>query len=82
MADNTPTGPVELGADMDHSEHEKTYSLFISLTKYTSLVCVALLIAMAFAFFTTAGFFSGLILFLVICAVGAFLLRDVPTHIT
>lgn len=82
MADNTPTGPVELGAQMDYSEHEKTYSLFVSLTKYTSLVCIALLIAMAFTFFTSAGFFSGLILFLVICAAGAFLLRDIPAHIT
>ncbi len=82
MADNTPKGPVELGAEMDYREHEKTYSLFISLTKYTSLICVALLIAMAFTFFTTAGFFSGLILFLVITAVGSYLLRDVPTHIT
>lgn len=82
MADNTPTGPVELGAEMNYGEHEKTYSLFISLTKYTSLVCIALLVAMAFSFFTTAGFFSGLILFLVICGVGGFLLRGVPTHIT
>lgn len=82
MADNTPTGPIELGAEMDYSEHDKTYRMFISLAKYTSLVCLALLVAMAFAFFTPAGFFSGLILFLVICAVGGYLLRDVPTHIT
>jgi hypothetical protein len=82
MADNTPTGPIELGAQMDYSEHEKTYRMFISLAKYTSLICAALLIAMAFSFFTTAGFFSGLLLFIVVCAVGAFLLRDVPTHIT
>jgi hypothetical protein len=82
MAENTPKGPVELGAEMDYSEHDKTYSLFISLAKYTSLVCIALLVAMAFSFFTTAGFFSGLILFLVICAVGGYLLRGVPAHIT
>ncbi len=82
MADHTPTGPVELGAKMDYDEHQKTYSLFISLTKYGALVCVALLVAMAFGFFTTAGFFSGLILFIVICAVGAYLLRGVPAHIT
>lgn len=82
MADNTPTGPIELGAQMDYSEHEKTYRMFISLAKYTSLICIALLIAMAFSFFTTAGFFSGLLLFIVVCAIGAFLLRDVPTHIT
>lgn len=76
MADNSPTGPVELGAEMDYAEHEKTYSLFLAITKYTSLVTVALLIAMAFGFFASgAGFFSATILFVLICAVGAFLLR-------
>ena len=75
MAHDTPTGPVELGAEMDYGEHEKTYSLFLTLAKYTSLFCVALLVAMAFGFFTPAGFLSSLILFVLICAVGAFILR-------
>ncbi|MET0597827.1 MAG: aa3-type cytochrome c oxidase subunit IV [Mesorhizobium sp.] len=75
MADHTPTGPVELGAKMDYEEHERTYTLFLGLAKYGSLVTGALLIAMAFSFFTTAGFFSGLVLFIVICAVGGFILR-------
>lgn len=81
MADNTPTGPIELGAQMDYAEHEKTYSMFIMLSKYGTLGCVALMIAMAFGFFTPAGFFSGVVLFLVLCGVGGYLLRDVPTHI-
>ena len=75
MADNTPTGPVERGAEMDYSEHEKTYSLFLGITKYVSLITVALLIAMAFGFFTSAGFFSATILFILISALGAYLLR-------
>jgi len=75
MADNTPTGPVELGAEMDYREHENTYSLFIVLTKYCTLLTVALMIAMAFGFFTSAGMFSAAILFVLISAVGAFLLR-------
>lgn len=75
MADNSPTGPVELGADMDYREHDKTYNMFLGLTKYTTLVTVALLVAMAFGFFTAAGFFSSAILFVLICALGAFLLR-------
>lgn len=82
MADHAPTGPVETGAPMDYQEHEKTYQLFITLTKYVSLVCVALLIAMAFGFFAPAGFFASLVLFLVICAVGGYLLRDIPGHIS
>ena len=47
MADHPPTGPVEMGASMDYAEHERTYGLFLTLAKYASLVCVALLSAMA-----------------------------------
>jgi hypothetical protein len=82
MADHSPTGPVEMGASMDYAEHEKTYKTFVALAKYGSLVCAALLIAMAFGFFTTAGFFSSTLLFFVIVAVFGYALRDVPTHIT
>ena len=82
MADHTPTGPVEMGAEMDYSEHEKTYSLFVTLAKYGSVVCGAMLAAMAFGFFTSAGFFSSTILFFVIVAALGYALRDVPTHIT
>ena len=75
MADHTPTGPVEMGAEMDYQEHEKTYSMFLTLAKYGTLHCVALLVAMAFGFFTSAGFFSALVLFLLISAVGIYILR-------
>ncbi|HRP79936.1 MAG TPA: aa3-type cytochrome c oxidase subunit IV [Aquamicrobium sp.] len=75
MADHASDGPVELGAKMDYSEHEKTYSLFLGLTKYVTLATVALLIAMAFGFFTSAGFISATILFVLLNVVGAFILR-------
>jgi hypothetical protein len=76
MADQTPTGPVELGAQMDYAEHENTYHRFLILAKFSSLVVAALLIAMAFGFFfQSAGFFSATVLFILICAVGYFLLR-------
>jgi hypothetical protein len=75
MADHTSAGPVELGAEMDYAEHDKTYHMFVSLAKYGSLACAALLASMAFGFFTTAGFFSALILFVVIVAIGSFILR-------
>ncbi len=75
MADNTPSGPVETGAEMDYAEHDKTFAMFVGLTKYGSLICAALLIAMAFGFYTTAGFFSALILFVLICALGWAILR-------
>ncbi|MGB3539713.1 MAG: aa3-type cytochrome c oxidase subunit IV [Mesorhizobium sp.] len=75
MADHTPTGPVELGANMDYAEHERTFKGFVALAKYGSLTCAAILIAMAFGFFTTAGFFSATILFILILVVGGYILR-------
>lgn len=68
-------GPVELGAPMDYPEHEKTYDFFIAATKYGTLFCVALLIAMAAGFFTSAGFFSSLLLLIILNVAGYFLLR-------
>lgn len=75
MAEHLPAGPVEMGAEMDYPEHEQTYSLFLTLAKWSVLSCVALLVAMAFGFFTTAGFFSATVLFILIMIVGGFLLR-------
>ncbi|QPC89405.1 aa3-type cytochrome c oxidase subunit IV [Mesorhizobium sp. INR15] len=74
MADHTPTGPIELGAKMDYAEHDRTYAGFLALAKYGSLFCGGLLLAMAFGFFA-GGFFSATILFVLILAVGAFILR-------
>lgn len=74
MADNHPTGPVETGAAMDYAEHEATYSRFVGLAKYGALACVALMVAMAFGFFTSAGFFSATVLFFLILVAGYILL--------
>jgi hypothetical protein len=59
---------------MDYSEHEKTYRMFTALTKYCTLACVAILVAMAFGFFA-GGAVSGLIVFILTFVVGAYLLR-------
>ncbi|MBX3597994.1 MAG: aa3-type cytochrome c oxidase subunit IV [Rhizobiaceae bacterium] len=75
MADHAQSGAVEVGANMDYAEHEKTYSGFLALAKYGTLVCCALLIAMAFGFFTSAGFISSVVLFAAICVLGGYLLR-------
>ena len=69
------SGPVEMGAPMDYPEHEKTYNLFIAGAKYGTLFCVALMIAMAAGFFTSAGFFSALVLFIILNVAGFFILR-------
>ena len=69
------SGPVETGAAMDYAEHEKTYNLFVNAAKYGTLFCVALLVAMAAGFFTSAGFFSGLLLLIILNVLGFIVLR-------
>jgi hypothetical protein len=69
------SGPVETGASMNYNEHEKTYDLFISATKYSSVFLVALLIAMAAGFFGGAGFIGGLIILVVLTVAGIFMMR-------
>ncbi len=69
------SGPVETGAAMDYAEHEKTYNLFVNGAKYGTLFCVALLVAMAAGFFTSAGFFSGLLLLIILNVLGFIVLR-------
>ena len=73
--DNHSTGPIETGAQMDYSEHEKTYNGFLSLTKWGTMHLVVLMIAMAAGFFGGAGFFGALIIFIVLSAAGFYLLR-------
>ncbi|MEQ8741518.1 MAG: aa3-type cytochrome c oxidase subunit IV, partial [Hoeflea sp.] len=34
------SGPVETGAEMDYSEHEKTYAVFLAGAKYGSIVII------------------------------------------
>lgn len=59
-------GPVDTGAEMDYSEHEKTYAGFLAGAKYGTIVIVALLVAMAAFFFTSAGGIVSFLLFLVL----------------
>ncbi len=73
--DNHSTGPVETGAAMDYDAHEKTYDGFLNLTKWTTLVLVVLMLAMAAGFFMGAGFFGAVLLFIILNAAGFFLLR-------
>ncbi|MBB4952483.1 uncharacterized membrane protein YjjP (DUF1212 family) [Agrobacterium vitis] len=69
------SGPVETGAKMDYSEHEKTYDRFIAATKYGSAILVALMIAMAAGFFSAAGFLGGLAIFIILSAAGVLMMR-------
>jgi hypothetical protein len=74
MAHHSDDHTVELGAAMDYSEHAATYGLFVNLAKWGAIVCIALLISMAFGFFTSAGLISSTILFVGINILAFFLL--------
>ncbi|MBB6222167.1 aa3-type cytochrome c oxidase subunit IV [Rhizobium leguminosarum] len=69
------TGPIETGAPMDYKEHEKTYDMFITATKYGSMLLIVLLLAMTAGFFGGAGLLGGLLVFIILLAVGVFLFR-------
>lgn len=75
MSENTSSGPVQLGAEMDYPEHQRTYAMFLNLAKYGGLTSAATLIGMAFYFFTGAGFISTVILFILVMVIGSYLLR-------
>ena len=58
---------------MDYPEHEKTYDLFLWLTRWTIAACVALLIAMMIGFFAGGGLFGGILAFVALIIVAFFL---------
>ncbi len=68
-------GPVETGAEMDYAEHEKTYDMFLTITKYGTLAVVVLLIGLAIGFFTAAGFITSTIATIILFVIGFYLLR-------
>lgn len=68
------SGPVEVGAKMDLAEHQKTYNHFLLASKYGTVLVCMLMIAMAVGFFTTGGFFGGLLVFIILSAAGFFIL--------
>lgn len=71
------SGPVELGGEMDYSEHDKTYNIFIVGTKYGTLICIALLIGMAVGFYTSGGFLTGLIGFIASFFIGRIIMNKI-----
>ncbi|MGV3552290.1 aa3-type cytochrome c oxidase subunit IV [Rhizobium sp.] len=68
------SGPVEVGASMDYAEHDKTYNGFLFAAKYGTMAVVILMLCMAVGFFTTAGFVFSVLLFVVLNALGFYLL--------
>lgn len=73
MSEQSENGP-EAGAPMDYQEHEQTFSLFLTLTKWGTIATAALLIAMAFGFFAGGGLVGGTVAFVLLLIVARFVL--------
>lgn len=73
MAEHTHSGPVELGAPMDYAAHRSTFAAFVTLTKVTTLSCVAILQALVLFGIASNAFWLGvlmIILMMVAAAIG------------
>jgi len=57
---------------MNYREHEDTYDLFLWLSKWTVIFCVALLLAMMVGFFLGGGLIGGSLMFIVLMALSFF----------
>lgn len=73
MSEQSEADP-EGGAPMDYQEHENTFSLFLTLTKWGTVASAALLIAMAFGFFAGGGLVGGTIAFVLLVIVARLVL--------
>jgi hypothetical protein len=73
-AANTKNAASTEANAMDYSEHEKTYDLFLWLSKWTVVGCVGLLIAMMVGFYAGGGLFGGTLVFLILMAISFFLI--------
>lgn len=62
MAEQTPSGPVELGAEMDYAEHDRTFGGFVALTKITVLATIAILQALLLFGIAANGFWLGVLM--------------------
>ena len=51
---------------MDYSEHEKTYDLFLWLSRWTVVGCMGLLVAMMFGFYGGGGLIGGTLAFIIL----------------
>lgn len=59
---------------MDYNEHERTYDMFMIGAKWLTIICVAILVGMAFGFFAGFGLIGGTLMFLIVCVASKFIL--------
>lgn len=74
MAQHHDTAPAQVGAKMDYEEHEKTYRMFLSMTKWGTVAVVALMVSMAVGLLAGGGFISSVIVFVLMLLVAWYVL--------
>ncbi|MET3601191.1 aa3-type cytochrome c oxidase subunit IV [Martelella mangrovi] len=72
---NAETNATQPADEVDYAEHANTYKLFLSGAKYGTVLVAALLVAMAAGLVGPFGFVSSLIIFILISAIGIYILR-------
>lgn len=65
-------GKKESQNAMDYPEHDRTYEMFLNVTKWVTVYTVALLIAMAAGFFAGFGLFGGIVVFIILALIAYF----------
>lgn len=66
--------------EMDIREQANTFHAFNAWTKWGSLALAVVLLTLTLWFATDAGFFGGLIVGVVVLAIGIWVLREKPKH--
>ncbi|MGA9659109.1 MAG: aa3-type cytochrome c oxidase subunit IV [Asticcacaulis sp.] len=66
--------------DMDIKQHEHTFDLFVSMTKWGSLHIATLLVFLVILTCTKMGFLTALIVAAIVGIAGFYLLKGKPQH--
>jgi hypothetical protein len=74
MGDSTHGGEYHRG-HMDISEHKQTFSAFLKITEWGTVLIVASVAMFTVAFAMGFGWFPGLIAFVALCAAAGFLMK-------
>jgi hypothetical protein len=68
------TNDGEGNSAMDYPEHERTYDLFLTTSKWVAVLCAALMVSMAAGFFGGMGLVGGILIFIVLSVIAYFLI--------
>lgn len=74
MAEQPTQSEEKTPPAMDYAEHERTFALFMTMTKWGTIATVAVLVGMAFGFFAGGGLFGGTLVFVLLLVLSWFIL--------